>query len=61
MKPIEIKQVLRDGQKVWKVKCPKCGIWADADHDQFDGKVSLDCPNTVCDYHETHNFRDLKK
>lgn len=47
---------------VWKrndylramVECPGCGYLACIDKDQYEGKVSIDCPE--CDYHETHDF-----
>lgn len=54
MNPVEVKQVRRDGLRIWKVRCPECGIWGDVDYEQLDGRVSLDCPN--CPYHETHNL-----
>lgn len=37
-----------------KVKCPKCGFIGSIDKDQFQGNVSIDCPN--CRFHETHNL-----
>ncbi len=37
------------------VKCPGCGLVARVDQEQFEGKVSIDCPE--CPYHETHDLR----
>ena len=39
----------------WILTCPKCGLKARIDQDQFEGKVSVDCPE--CEFHETHDFR----
>lgn len=37
-----LKRVVRDGQEVWKLRCPGCDQWADLDDDQFHGRVSVD-------------------
>jgi len=34
-------------------RCPSCGQLASADDDQAHGRVSLDCPNDECSFHET--------
>lgn len=47
--------VRRDDEAVIQVECPGCKTWADVDTDQFEGRVSMDCPN--CEYHETHDLR----
>lgn len=36
------------------VECPGCKVYLEADDDQIQGKVSMDCP--LCEYHETHNM-----
>ncbi len=55
---IELKHIKLDGKPAVKLRCPKCGVWAYMDDDQYHGKVSVDCSN--CDYHETHNFKKGK-
>lgn len=41
------------------IKCPGCGLEARIDQDQYEGKVSIDCPN--CEYHERVNMKDESK
>lgn len=36
------------------VQCPRCGLVAQVDEDQWHGRVSIDCPD--CPYHETHDL-----
>lgn len=50
----EIRRIIRDGLPVWKLQCPKCGMWGDVDDDQLHGRVSVDCPQ--CDFHETRDW-----
>jgi hypothetical protein len=49
--------VVRDGEIVTQFKCPGCQMWGDIDADQFEGRVSIDCPN--CEYHGTIPVRVL--
>lgn len=35
------------------VRCPGCQETLWINQDQYEGKVSMDCPE--CDYHETHD------
>lgn len=55
---------LRDGQRVWKFRCPECHAWGDINDDQLHGRVSIDHSGTVvhradgpftCTYHQTRN------
>lgn len=46
VKRIEIGETERRLQA--QAQCPACGQWADIDHDQFDGSVSLVCE---CGWH----------
>lgn len=55
----EVKLVSLDGRLEWKVKCPKCGTWGYVDDDQLHGRVSMQCGNEPCDFHETHDLSDL--
>ncbi len=54
-----LKQVTRDGQLIWKLRCPGCETWAALDLDQFHGRVSVDCMTKGCSFHETHNFSEI--
>lgn len=36
--------------------CPKCGIVASIDRDQYEGRVSILCD---CGWHETIDFREV--
>lgn len=49
----EIKHVIRDGEKIHKLKCPDCLVWGAIDEDQFNGRVSILCD---CGFHQTINF-----
>lgn len=53
-----IRQVNRDGELTWLLKCPGCGEWGALDDDQFHGRVSVDHAADGCvgAYHETHDF-----
>ena len=53
---IGLRSVVRDGGRLLKMKCPRCGQWGDIDADQFHGRVSIQCPNAPCDFHETVNM-----
>jgi hypothetical protein len=46
----------QDDVLVMKLRCPACGTFEEVDHDQYVGKVSLDC--SICPFHETHDLRD---
>lgn len=50
-----LKDVEPWGEGRWIAICPGCGIRARIDRDQYEGKVSVDCPE--CSYHETHDHR----
>ena len=52
----EIRSISLDGKLTPNVRCPKCGVWASIDDDQFYGRVSIDCMTPDCTYQETHNF-----
>ncbi len=51
-----LRQIKSDGELIWQLKCPKCGIWGEIDDDQFRGKVSVLCKNKIsdkqCGYHK---------
>ena len=40
------------------VRCPGCKGAGTVDLDQYQGKVSLDCGNPDCEYHEIHDLRE---
>jgi predicted RNA-binding Zn-ribbon protein involved in translation (DUF1610 family) len=52
-------EYLRPFGKMHMIKCPECGLEAPIDQDQFEGKVSIDCPE--CPYHETIDFKQALK
>ena len=37
------------------IRCPSCGGVGWIDRDQYEGRVSVACPES-CDYHETHDL-----
>lgn len=39
------------------IRCPGCGSVGWIDREQYEGLVSVVCPNTGCTYHETHDLR----
>jgi hypothetical protein len=49
-----LRRVSRDGETVWKFRCPACHQWGDIDDDQLHGLVSIDHTGTGCTFHETH-------
>jgi hypothetical protein len=51
----------RDGELVWLLLCPGCGVWGTLDDDQFHGRISTDHATDGCTggYHETHDFAAL--
>lgn len=57
-----IRHVARDSERynVIKLRCPACGTFADIDHDQYMGRVSVECSTPGCAFHETHNFAQLE-
>lgn len=38
--------------------CPGCGALGILDHEQYQGRVSVQCD---CGWHETHNFEALRE
>ncbi len=50
-----LKKVILDGKKTWKLECPKCKQWGYLDREQFCGFVSAQCE---CGFHETINFKE---
>lgn len=54
----KLKEVTRDGRPLWKLQCPRCGIWGDLDDDQFNGRVIVLCD---CGFHGTINFAAIEK
>lgn len=53
-----MRDVTIDGKPTVKLRCPKCGVWGEIDDDQYEGRVSV--YHDGCDFHETHNFRELR-
>ena len=39
--------------------CPKYNLFGIIDKEQYEGKISIQCPN--CDFHKTIDFRQVKK
>ena len=37
------------------IRCPSCRATGWIDRDQYEGRVSVECP-AACGYHETHDF-----
>lgn len=37
-------------------RCPSCKQTGEIDEDQFHGRVSIQCPNPSCPYHETKDW-----
>lgn len=46
----------RDDENYAWFTCPKCGLTGIIDKEQYEGKVSIDCPE--CDFHKTIDFRE---
>jgi len=44
-----------DYPNAWTFECPKCGVWAYMDEDQWMGRVSVEHD---CGYHETHHYME---
>ena len=38
------------------ITCPGCKGTATIDKDQYEGRVSIECPMPGCGYHETHDL-----
>lgn len=64
-----LKHVKRDGETLWKLRCPQCGHWGEIDDDQLHGRVSLDHTNCgityapsecACTWHETHDYTTVE-
>jgi len=56
LKAYDLREVMRDGVMVHKMRCPGCGTWADLDDDQWHGRVSILCD---CGFHETLDLAEL--
>jgi hypothetical protein len=52
--PLELRHVLRDGEWIWQLRCPRCGKWGLIDDDQLRGRVSI--LHEECGFHETHDL-----
>lgn len=52
----ELRLVQCDGEDIWTLTCPGCGLRADLDDDMFHGRVSTQCPE--CPFHETVTWRE---
>lgn len=61
MKGLKLRRRLRDGAIIYEGRCPKCGWWEALDDDQLAGRVSSECSNPNCDFHETLVWRKLQK
>ena len=55
----DLKLVSLDGVLTWKLRCPLCKCWGEIDDDQLHGRVSLQCGNDGCSFHETHDLSQL--
>ena len=53
-------KIIRDDGFIW-FECPKCDWVGKIDDDQYNGRVSVVCVNKNCDYHETHNFKEIEE
>lgn len=53
--------ITRDDEDVRQLRCPKCGVWADLDDDQYHGRVSVHHDDPSCGYHETHDFASMDR
>jgi len=42
----------------WRAICPGCGVEGIIDADQHAGRVSMQCAESGCTYHETHDLRN---
>jgi hypothetical protein len=52
-----LRVVERDGELIYKLRCPGCGHEGDIDQDQAAGRVSCDHTDCCdCTYHETVNW-----
>jgi len=40
----------------FRVRCPGCGTIGIIDPDQYAGRVSIECAEPGCTYHETHDL-----
>ena len=38
-------------------RCPRCRRTGEIDEEQFEGRVSIQCPFEGCNYHETKDWR----
>lgn len=51
----ELRKVTVDGEPAYHFACQGCGTLGLLDDDQFNGRVSVLCPES-CGYHETRDF-----
>lgn len=56
----ETRTVTRDGEPVFQLKCPGCGTWGDLDDDQINGRISIQCVQDGCSFHETVDLNKVK-
>jgi hypothetical protein len=56
LEPAALRSVTRDGRTIVQLRCPQCRQWADIDDDQLHGRVSAECPDETCGWHETHDL-----
>ena len=54
-----LKEVIRDGEPIIKLKCPKCGKWLDIDDDQIHGRISIWHDVPECGFHETEDLSHI--
>lgn len=52
----DVRRVSLDGVLTYKARCPLCGTWGYIDDDQFHGRVSMECGEKGCTFHETHDL-----
>ncbi len=58
MKPVVVSHP-KPGQRA-QIRCPSCGLLGGIDQEQYEGRISIVCPNRECEYHETHDLRESK-
>jgi hypothetical protein len=61
-----LRVVIRDGEPVFQLRCPGCGVWGDLDDDQLHGRVSTEhsagsddrgyASSSGCGFHETRDW-----
>jgi hypothetical protein len=43
-----------------RIRCPICKFAGWVDKDQYDGRISIQCDQPGCTYHEVHDLRIFK-